>query len=91
VEADNLRPLLETEGILGQQDVGMAPNEALAGRVFPGKPENVRKLDHFRTGREKGGLQAEGPHAFQQILLSQPEPLVGARIDPLECDLPGHD
>ena len=90
MEADNLPPVLKNEGILGEQDVGMAPNKALARRVFPGKPENIRKLDHSRSGREKSGLQAKGPHAFEQILLSQPEPLVRAGINPLERDLPSH-
>ena len=82
----DLRPVGNHKGASRQDNIGIAPDKAVAGAVPPGVPEDVAELCHVGAGRKEKRFQIKGQDALEQPSLSDAEPLVRTGADPLEGD-----
>ena len=86
VKAVDLVAIGNRERVSRQDDIGIAPDEAVAGTVASGMLKDVAELYHFGTRVEKHRLQAQGLDALEKLPLCDVEPFFRARVNPLEGD-----
>ena len=84
MKAVNLGAICNREGAPRQNDIGIAPDEAVAGTVPSGMLKDVAEFYHFGTRMEQHRLQTERLDALEQLPLRDVEPFARTRIDPLE-------
>ena len=90
MKAENLAMFRKEEGILCQEEIGMAPHEACANAFPSCVPQDLAEFYHLRARRKNCGLQSESLNALEQFLLSKAKPLVFTGINPLKCDAEFH-
>ncbi len=90
MKAVDLGAICNCKGAPRQNDIGIAPDEAVAGTATSGMLKDVAEFYHFGTRVEQHRLQTEGLDAIEQPLLSDTEPLARTRVDPLEGEARFH-